>query len=64
MEGKEMVEDWKQWLAGAEGQKCANPNTIGQGERWRQYLENRLQMAFYAGIEAEEKRSASKGSQT
>ena len=57
MEGKEMVEEWKRWLDSAEGKKCADPNTIGNGPRWRQYLANRLQMAFYAGIEAADERS-------
>jgi hypothetical protein len=52
MEGPEMVKAWKHWLDGAEGKKCADSNTIGTGPRWRRYLENRLQMAFYAGIEA------------
>lgn len=54
MEGPAMVKAWKRWLDSAEGKKCADPNTIGNSARWRQYLENRLQMAFYAGIEAEE----------
>lgn len=58
MEGKTIVMEWKQWLDSEEGRKASDPQTLGTTLSARQYLENRLERAFQAGIKAAAKDAA------
>jgi hypothetical protein len=40
-----------EWLESEEGKRAVDPTTLGAESRMRQYLENRLVLAFIAGIE-------------
>lgn len=55
MEGPQIVTEWKHWLESPEGKGASNPFTLPPGENARQYLKNRLERAFQAGIRAAEK---------
>lgn len=50
------------WLESDEGQRAANPVTLGTTEDKRVYLENRLKNAFRAGVLAVEKLAERKDS--
>lgn len=54
MEGPKIVMAWKEWLDSIEGRKASDPYSLGAGNGARQYLENRLQNAFLAGVKAAE----------
>lgn len=45
-DGKAMVREWNYWLEGEEGRKMREGSASGQ------YLTNRLNFAFWAGMEA------------
>lgn len=44
------VAAWNKWLESDEGQRCVEPTGIKMPKDQRQYLENRLQAAFRAGM--------------
>lgn len=50
MDGTKIVAAWKEWLDSEEGRKASDPTTIGAPATFRQYLENRLERAFQAGV--------------
>jgi hypothetical protein len=50
MDGTKIVAAWKEWVDSEEGMRAADPQTLGANVGMRVYLENRLQRAFYAGI--------------
>jgi len=52
--GSQIVAAWQEWLNSEDGRKAANPETLGTSLSARQYLENRLNSAFQAGIRAAE----------
>ena len=54
MEGPQIVTSWRHWLESDEGKGASNPFTLPPGENARQYLKNRLETAFRAGIRAAE----------
>jgi hypothetical protein len=60
MEGPEIVIAWKAWLDSEEGRKAVDPYTLGATNGARQYLQNRLECAFQAGIKAAQSAAASK----
>jgi hypothetical protein len=60
MEGPQIVTAWKHWLESDEGKSTSNPFTLPPGENARQYLKNRLERAFQAGIRAAERRDRSR----
>lgn len=45
------------WLDSEEGQACTQPTTLNAPEMQRQYLKNRLSLAFDAGWVAAEKQA-------
>lgn len=47
------MNDWNQWLASKEGQRCADYRTLEGLDGAAKYLENRLWRAFMAGARAE-----------
>lgn len=48
MDGTKIAAAWKEWLESEEGKQASDPGTLKPGER--QYLENRLERAFQAGV--------------
>lgn len=60
MEGTKIVVAWKEWLDSEEGRNASDPTSLGTSLSARQYLENRLNRAFHAGIKAAEKAEAEK----
>lgn len=48
IDGQEISRSWKRWVNSEEGQ------TLIQGETSGEYLRNRLERAFHAGIHAAE----------
>lgn len=54
MDGRMVVAAWQAWKDSPEGQNCSNPETLGNTLSARQYLENRLERAFQAGVKAAE----------
>lgn len=58
MEGPQIVVAWKHWLESEEGKRASNPFSLPPGENARQYLKDRLESAFRAGIRAAEQHNA------
>lgn len=50
MDGRMIAQAWRAWKESKEGAAACNPETLGPSFRARQYLENRLERAFQAGI--------------
>jgi hypothetical protein len=64
MEGPQIVTAWKHWLESDEGKSTSNPFTLPPGENARQYLKNRLERAFQAGIRAAERQNEARQAPT
>lgn len=58
MDGRHIVIAWNEWADSEEGRTASNPHTLPPTENARQYLVNRLERAFQAGVKAAEKARA------
>lgn len=48
---------WSEWLASPEGCRCKEMDSLPRSFEGQRFLENRLWMAFHAGLNAAEKSS-------